>query len=115
MNDHPVTPAATPPPGPGELHRRFGDRWQIELDHQLGVWSAVRRSEDGRHIRVLIGRTADELLGKLTTAEQAEPPEGACPGCGGGGAVPAVGCACTGPGHTCTPRTCPACGGTGRS
>jgi hypothetical protein len=72
MNDH-LSPAAGAPPDPsGELQRRFGVRWQIELE-DLGVWSAVRRSQDGRHIRCIIGRTAAELAGKLETAETVEP------------------------------------------
>ncbi len=57
----------------GELQARFGDRWQIELEHTLGVWSAVHRSEDGRHIRCIIGRSAAELMAKLDVAEQAGP------------------------------------------
>ena len=56
----------------GELQRLYGDRWQIELE-DLGVWSAVRKSEDGRHIRCLVARTAAELLAKLETAETVEP------------------------------------------
>ena len=50
MNDLP-SPATPAPPDPvGELQRRFGDRWDIQLE-DLGVWSAVHRSEDGRHLR----------------------------------------------------------------
>ncbi len=80
MNDHPVTPATPPEPGAestesGELQRQYGDRWQIELESTLGVWSALRRSPDGRHIRVIIGRDAAELMAKLETAETVEPPE----------------------------------------
>jgi hypothetical protein len=66
----------TPPPdstSPGELERLYGDRWQIELESTLGVWSALRRSPDGRHIRCLIGRTAGELAAKLATADVVEP------------------------------------------
>ena len=72
MHDH-LSPVAGAPPDPGgELQRRFGDRGQIELE-DLGVWSAVRRSQDGRHIRCIVGRTAAELAGKLETAETVEP------------------------------------------
>jgi hypothetical protein len=71
MQDHPVPPADTPA-DPGELQRRFGDRWDIQLE-DLGVWSAVHRSEDGRHIRCLVARTPAELLAKLETAETVEP------------------------------------------
>ena len=56
----------------GELQRRFGGRWTIQLE-DLGVWSAVHRSEDGRHIRCIVARTPGELLAKLTVAEQVEP------------------------------------------
>jgi hypothetical protein len=74
MQDHatPATPLdSTSDPG-GELRRRFGDRWQIQLE-DLGVWSAVRKSPDGRHIRCIVGRTAAELASKLETAETVEP------------------------------------------
>ncbi len=37
-----------------------------------------------------------------------------CPGCGGGGLVPTVGCKCNGNTHTCAPAICNVCGGTGR-
>jgi hypothetical protein len=74
MENHRVTPATTPPPTEAELQRRFGDRWHIELE-DLGVWSAVRKSPDGRHIRCIIGRTTAELAGKLETAErETDPP-----------------------------------------
>ncbi len=36
-----------------------------------------------------------------------------CSGCSGGGLVPALGCACDGNGHTCTPLICAICDGTG--
>ena len=77
MDDHssPVTPAppCLPDPDPeGDLQRRFGDRWDIQLE-DLGVWSAVHRSEDGRHIRCLVARTPAELLAKLEVAETVEP------------------------------------------
>ena len=73
MNDLP-NPATLAPPDPGadSLRERFGGRWQIELE-DLGVWSAVRRSADGRHIRCIVARTAAELVGKLETAETVEP------------------------------------------
>ena len=43
MNDHPVTPAATPPPDDAELQRRFGGKWEITLESTLGVWSGTRQ------------------------------------------------------------------------
>jgi hypothetical protein len=64
-----------PTPGPGPeslLESRYGTRWLIQLE-DLGVWSAVRKSEDGRHVRVLVARTAAELLAKLETAEAGQP------------------------------------------
>jgi hypothetical protein len=74
MQDHAifhVPPDSTSDPG-AELRRRFGDRWQIQLE-DLGVWSAVCKSPDGRHIRCIVGRTATELASKLETAETVEP------------------------------------------
>ena len=75
MNDlsSPATPAPPAQPDPeGELQRRFGDRWQIEQP-VLGVWSATRRSRDGRHIRCIVARTAAELAAKVATANTEEP------------------------------------------
>ena len=37
------------------------------------MWSALRRSPDERHIRVIIGPSAAELLEKLATADVVEP------------------------------------------
>jgi hypothetical protein len=74
MTSNPTTPAPEPATAPeGELHRRFGDRWTIELEHTLGVYSAVRKSQDGRHIRCIIARSAAEMISKLETAELVEP------------------------------------------
>jgi hypothetical protein len=36
-----------------------------------------------------------------------------CPGCSGGGLVPALGCTCDGKAHTCTPAICTVCMGSG--
>lgn len=37
-----------------------------------------------------------------------------CGTCGGGGLVPSANCRCgNGNVHTCSPRTCPRCGGSG--
>lgn len=75
MNDL-SSPATTAPPAQpdqeGELQRRFGERWQIEQP-ALGIWSATHRSEDGRHIRCIVERTAAQLIGKLEAAETVEP------------------------------------------
>jgi len=35
------------------------------------VWSAVHRSQDGRHIRAIVVQTAGKLAAKLEIAEQA--------------------------------------------
>ncbi len=35
------------------------------------VWSAVRRSEDGHHIRCIVAHAASELAAKLEAAEKA--------------------------------------------
>ncbi len=66
---HPSTPAPGPASTAGERDERFGSRCRVTLERPLGVWSAMRRSPDGRHIRVIIGPSAAEL----ETAEQAGP------------------------------------------
>jgi hypothetical protein len=67
MNDHPPQSAEIA----GLLHDH-GEHWQIEHSGDLDVWTAVRRSPDGRHIRVLVARDPAGLRGKLETVE-AEP------------------------------------------
>ncbi len=52
--------------------RDHGGRWQIE-NTDVGVWTAVRKSPDGRHIRVLVARDVAALRGKLADAEDEEP------------------------------------------
>lgn len=57
-----------------DLMTRFGGRWDIEVrPGGLDVLAAVRRSPDGSSIRVIVGRTAEELAAKLHTAEVPEP------------------------------------------
>jgi hypothetical protein len=73
MNDHPIPGVPPDSADAGELERRFGDRWTIELEHTLGVWSAVRKTQAGHHVRVLIARSPAELLSKLETADVVEP------------------------------------------
>jgi hypothetical protein len=68
MNDHPAQPAEI-----AALMHDHGERWQIEHTDDLNVWTAVRRSPDGRHIRVLVGRDIAALRGKLATVEDDEP------------------------------------------
>jgi hypothetical protein len=72
MNDHPSPVIPALPDSGGELQRLYGDRWDIQLEG-LGVWSAVHKSEDGRHIRCLVARTPAELMAKLETAKTVEP------------------------------------------
>jgi hypothetical protein len=78
MTDRPAQPPpqSPPPQSPAadsitseQLERRFGDRWEITLE-SLGVWSATRRSGDGRHIRCIVARSPGELVVKLWAAEQ---------------------------------------------
>ena len=68
MNDHPAQPAEI-----AALIHDHGERWQLEHDPSLDVWTAVRRSPDGRHIRVLVARDPAALRGKLETVEADEP------------------------------------------
>ena len=69
MNDDP----AQQPSEIANLLHDHGADWQIEYIEDLNVWSAVRRSPDGRHIRVLIARDPASLRGKLETVEADEP------------------------------------------
>jgi hypothetical protein len=68
MNDHPAQPAEI-----AALIHDHGERWQIEHTGDLNVWTAVRRSADGRHIRVLVARDPAGLRGKLETVEADDP------------------------------------------
>jgi hypothetical protein len=45
----------------------------------------------------------------MTDSRRSKP----CGTCGGGGLVLPPDCRCKGLGHTCAPRVCPACGGSG--
>jgi hypothetical protein len=69
------TDHSTIPPGPPinisahQLRRLFGD-WEITLENSLGVWSATRRSADGRHIRVIVAPSTGELAVKLWAADK---------------------------------------------
>jgi hypothetical protein len=73
MSNNPTTPGPGPESTEGELQARFGDRWTIELESTLGVWSAVRKTQAGHHVRVLIARSPAELMAKLETADVVEP------------------------------------------
>ena len=68
MSDHPAQPAEI-----AALIHDHGEHWQIEHTGDLDVWTAVRRSADGRHIRVLVARDPAGLRGKLETVEADEP------------------------------------------
>lgn len=47
------------------------DRWAVEAyPGGLDIWSGTWRSEDGRHIRVLVAHSATELAGKLAIADE---------------------------------------------
>ena len=69
MTDHPAPPATEI----AALMRDHGGRWQIEHTAELGAWIAVRKSPDGRHIRVLVAHDPAGLRGKLETVEADEP------------------------------------------
>ena len=67
------TNSPTPEPSAERLlESRYGTRWLIQIE-DLGVWSAVHKSADGHHVRVLVARTASELLAKLEAADGSEP------------------------------------------
>jgi hypothetical protein len=68
MSDHPPQPAEI-----AALIHDHGEHWQIEHTGDLDVWTAVRRSPDGRHIRVLVAHDPTSLRGKLETVEADEP------------------------------------------
>jgi hypothetical protein len=53
----------------GAAARLGGERWQVEHVSDLDVWAAVRKSPDGKHIRVLVARDPASLRREL--AEQA--------------------------------------------
>ena len=69
MTDHPAPPAAEI----AALMHDHGARWQIEHEPDLDAWVAVRKSPDGRHIRVLVAHDPAGLRGKLATVEADEP------------------------------------------
>jgi hypothetical protein len=57
------------------------DGWQIEHETGLNVWTAVRKSPDGRHIRVLVGRDPATLRDKIEDADaDADEDRGIAPG-----------------------------------
>lgn len=64
------TPAAS---GIADLMQQFADRWLIRYEATLGVWSAERRTDEGRHIRFIAAHNPATLAGKIASAEVAEP------------------------------------------
>jgi hypothetical protein len=68
MNDDPAQPAEI-----AALMRDHAGTWQIEHTEDLNVWTAVRRSPDGRHIRTLVARDPASLRRKLADVEADEP------------------------------------------
>ncbi len=69
MRDLPATHSSPLPSAPAELERRYGERWKIALESSRGVWSAERRSADGKSLRVIIAHSAAEMIGKLEAIE----------------------------------------------
>jgi hypothetical protein len=68
----PTTPEPAPEStGAGELQRRYGSRWTIELNETLHMWTALQTN--GRSSRYLVAPTATQLLAKLDAAETAAP------------------------------------------
>ena len=63
-------PTTEPAPASiAELFQRFADRWKIIYETALSVWSAERRSADGREIRFICDPDPAALAAKLQTAE----------------------------------------------
>jgi hypothetical protein len=53
--------------------RGYSTGWQIEHDAGMDVWTAVRKSPDGKHIRILVAHDPGGLAAKLADAEADEP------------------------------------------
>jgi hypothetical protein len=71
MSSNPTTPAEAAESTEADELRPFADRWQIEMSLDLGVWTADYESADVMSRRVVVGRSASELAGKLRRIEQA--------------------------------------------
>jgi hypothetical protein len=61
--------AASPAPGIAGLILEYGDRWRIAYDIALSVWSAERRSPDGRSRWFIAHREPAVLAARLADAE----------------------------------------------
>jgi hypothetical protein len=68
--DHPAQPPAADTVTARQVQRMF-PRWQIALEHSLGVYSATRRV--GTAVRTIIAPSPGELVPKLTAAERGDP------------------------------------------
>lgn len=73
MTDHGAQRAPEIAAAQTALLHRFGSRWDIRRELAVGIFSAERRSLDGRHIRFITAHSAAELAVKLDAAEVAEP------------------------------------------
>jgi hypothetical protein len=64
------TPTTGPAPASiSDLLEQFGGCWQIAYQIDLNVWSAERRSPDGRHVRFVAEHTVGALAARLAGAE----------------------------------------------
>jgi hypothetical protein len=53
-----------------QILREAGERWKIA--RPAGMWSALYRSDDGRHIHYIVVATAPELAQRILIAESEE-------------------------------------------
>jgi len=68
---HPTAPPASTTSR--QLQQAYGDRWDIAFQPDLRIWSAERRSPDGRQRRFIAEHTPAGLAAKLAAAETAHP------------------------------------------
>jgi len=72
MAHHDPTAAIAPASATSrELQQEYGGRWDIAFQQDLRIWSAERRSPDGRQRRFIGEHTPAGLAGKLAAAETA--------------------------------------------
>jgi hypothetical protein len=65
-----VTRQAEPAGAGLELEEQFGERWRIDRDAVLDIYSADRRS--GPEIRFVVARSPEELAARLAVIEAGE-------------------------------------------
>ena len=54
-----------------DLLAAAGKNWHVEHGESiLGMWSAERRTNDGRTLRYLVAKSAGELTSKILAAEE---------------------------------------------